>query len=130
MNNDRISPKERNLIKGALRRVFSRSDLRKTVLEASVVKGYLDPERPRVKTWCRCEECEKLEPKSYMVVDHKNPVVPVNRSLEEMTWDELVNNLWTKLDNLQALCDTCHTVKTKAENKERRKLKKEKKLNE
>lgn len=128
MNNPRITAKDRNGIKGALRRAFSRSDLRKAVLEASVVKGYTDPTRPRVKTWCRCELCEKLEPKSYMEIDHKQPLIPLDKSLEEMLWEEVINRLWCELDNLQSICTQCHTLKSTRENKERRENKKQKKL--
>lgn len=122
-----LSPKERGLIKGCIRRVFSRSDIRRQVIESSVVPGYTDLSRKRVKTWCKCSECEEMIPKSYMEVDHKDPVIPLDRSLEEMSLDELVDRTWCGIENLSAICETCHDVKTKAENKERRQNKKNKK---
>jgi 5-methylcytosine-specific restriction endonuclease McrA len=121
------NPKERNLVKGAIMRVFSRSELRREVIDESIMIGYIDTSRPRVKTWCKCKECETPTPKSYMAVDHIEPKVPVDSSLEEMSWDELVDNTWCAKSNLQPICTDCHDRKSKAENKVRRKLKKEKK---
>lgn len=62
-----------------------------------------------------------------MVVDHLVPVIPVESSMEEMSADDLINNVWCELNNLQVLCPACHSVKTKAENALRRKYKKENK---
>lgn len=124
MRNPRITPKERNLIKGALRRVFSRSELRRKVINDCVIKGGIDSTRKRVKTWCRCENCGRAEPKSYMQVDHRKPVIPVGTTLEGLgSWDVLVERIWCEEANLQPLCKDCHHTKTKAENKLRRKKK-------
>lgn len=126
MKNPRISVKERNLIKGAIRRVFSRSDLRRSIIDKAVFK-HEDETRKRVKTWCKCAQCGVPTPKSYLQVDHIQPIVPLTSSLEEMSWDEVVNNIWCDEKNLQALCEECHNVKSKAENKKRREYKKERK---
>jgi 5-methylcytosine-specific restriction endonuclease McrA len=123
MNNPKISKKERNLIKGAIRRVFARSELRQKVIAATIV-AHIDLSRPKVKSWCRCKVCYNHIPKSYMEVDHINPVVPYDKALEDMTWDELVNNLWCDENNLQAICSDCHDEKTKKERKIRKESKK------
>ncbi len=120
-----INPKERNLLKGAIRRVFSRSELRRQALDKAVVKEYSDPNRKRVTRWGKCAICSKLEPAYLLEVDHLIPVVPENSSLEQMTWDELVNRVWCDEDKLQAVCKTCHKAKSKEENANRRRLKKE-----
>lgn len=119
------NPKERNLIKGAIRRVFSRSELRRKALDKAVVKDYSDPSRKRVTRWGRCAVCNKLEPAYLLEVDHLEPVVPQDSSLEQMTWDALVDRLWCDEDKLQAVCKPCHKLKSKKENKERRISKKE-----
>lgn len=62
-----------------------------------------------------------------MAVDHIVPIVPVMSSLEQMSWDEVVNNTWCIESNLQSVCEICHSDKTKEENKLRRQYKKEKK---
>lgn len=121
------SNKERNLIKGALRRVFSRSELRRQALDAAVVKEYSDPSRKRVTRWGKCANCQKLEPAYLLQIDHKEPLIPINSSLEEMSWDQVIDGLWCDERNLEALCKPCHESKSKTENKERRRIKKEKK---
>lgn len=127
LKNPRVSVKERNLMKGALRRVFSRSELRRLIIDKSIIIGYTDNNRPRVKTWCKCNTCGTPTPKSYMEVDHIEPVVPLNGSFQEMSLDEFINRVWCNENLLQAICEVCHDQKTKAENKERRRLKKERK---
>src|ERR1017187_3371000 len=94
LSNPNISAKERGLIKGAIRRVFSRSDLRKAVIEASIIEGYTDETRKRVKTWCECALCGKREAKSNMECDHIDPIIPLETSLEQMNWDTVINRIW------------------------------------
>ena len=117
--------KEQGLLKGAIRRVFSRSELRRQVVEKSLVKEYFDPESPRVKKWFKCPECVKMIPAYKGQVDHQEPLIPIDSSLEEMSWDEVVDRAWCNEDNLKLICIPCHKVKSKAENKERRRIKKE-----
>lgn len=120
----RVPKKERALIKGALRRIFARSEVHKEVMQAAAVK-HSDPKRPRVLNWVLCAVCKKPEARSYVVVDHLVPVVPA-----DMTWDEVVLSvgfdgaiarIWCDKSNLQAICPSCHETKTKAE-KEAKKL--------
>ena len=125
LHNPRITPQERGLLKGSIRRCFSRSDLRQQVINASVIRGHTDRSRPRVKTWCKCAICGEAEAKSNMVVDHRLPIIPLNKSLTDMSWDDLINNLWCSKENLDAVCEPCHAAKTKEENAIRRKHKKE-----
>lgn len=120
------NPKERNLLKGAIRRTFSRSELRRKALDSATVKDYQDPSRKRVTRWGRCAECSKLEPLYLMEIDHKEPVVPLGSRLEDMSWDQVIDNVWCDESKLQALCKPCHKAKTKAEGVERRRIKKEK----
>jgi 5-methylcytosine-specific restriction endonuclease McrA len=122
--NSRISARERGLLKGAIRRTFSRSDLRRSCIEASVIPGHSDPSRPKVKMWCRCAVCNKPEAKSYMQADHIIPVIPITSTLEHMSWDAVIDRHWCAPENLQAVCIPCHKLKTKEENKLRREHKK------
>lgn len=120
------NPKERNLLKGAIRRVFSRSDLRRKIIDASLQKEYSDPSRKRVTRWGKCSNCKKLEPAYLLQVDHKDPIVPIGMTLEDMAWDQVIDNVWCDESKLQAICKECHKSKTKSEQAERRRLKKEK----
>lgn len=119
MANPRITVKERGLIKGALRRVFSRSDLRKEALSKSIIY-HVDTTRPRVKKWSLCPECKQPTPSYLMQVDHIIPVVALDGRFEDMTLDQLADNLWCVSSNLLAICTPCHKLKSKAEAKIRR----------
>lgn len=123
MNNPRMTAKERNLVKGSIRRVFSRSELRKSVLD-SVRIDHTDPSRT-VKTWYYCEYCGVPNPQHTLNIDHVDPIIPVFTTLERMTWDQLVDRIWCDGVGLQALCLTCHKAKSKIESEERKKYKKE-----
>lgn len=109
-----------------MRRVFSRSDLRKAVLAKTVIPGYLDKNRPRVRRWSKCTNCTAIVPTYLIDIDHILPVIPVDRSFDDMTLDELADRLWCEEKNLAGICETCHDGKTKAENAQRRKNKKDK----
>jgi 5-methylcytosine-specific restriction endonuclease McrA len=118
---------DNQLIKGALRRAFARSMVHDAIISATIVQGYSDPNRKRVKTWCRCPNCGNYEAKSYMQVDHLDPVQPLGVTLEEMDKHELMDRIWCSPTNLMATCKTCHRTKTNAENAERRKIRNAKK---
>lgn len=124
MNNPRISAKERNLIKGAIRRVFSRSELRRQAVERSIVPGLKSEQRPRVTKWSQCPRCDDYTPTYLMEVDHHEPIVPVDSQLDAMSWDEVVDRIWCVLSNLIAICKPCHKIKTKQETAERTRNKK------
>lgn len=127
--NNRISVKERGLIKGALRRVFSRSDLRRQAIELSVVQ-HIDPNRLRVKKWSICPMCKRYIPTYKMQVDHVLPVIGIHETLEAMSWDLLVDRLWCDPKNLLAICEEDHKEKTRQERKLRVKYKKELNMSE
>lgn len=46
-------------------------------------------------------------------VDHIRPIT--NPETGFTTWDELINNMFCEMDNLQVLCKECHDAKTKQE---------------
>lgn len=111
--------KERGLIKGAMRRVFSRSELRRQALNTTAI-DHSDPLRPKVTKWGFCSSCGLIEARYKLEVDHVEPLVPLDKSLEDMDWDEVVDRLWCDGSNLAVVCKDCHKSKSKAENKERR----------
>lgn len=62
-----------------------------------------------------------------MVVDHHLPVIELHKTLYDYTVQELADRIWCEEGNLSAMCKECHKIKTKAENKQRRLFKKERK---
>lgn len=119
----KLSPKERGLVKGSLRRIFSRSDLRRSIIEKYTI-GHADASRPRVKKWGWCAECCEVLPRYTLEVDHICPVVRIGLKLEDMTSDQLIDAIWCDEKNLRAVCKSCHKEKTKLEAKLRRESKK------
>lgn len=123
VRNERITDKEWNLIKGGMRRVFCRAEIRKLVLNRAEVV-HSDPSRPRVKKWCRCAGCKTIVPKYTCDVDHIEPVIPIGRHMKDMEIGEVVDRIWCVESNLQVLCEVCHNEKSKKERKERSEAKK------
>jgi 5-methylcytosine-specific restriction endonuclease McrA len=113
------NPKEQNLVKGALRRIFSRSDLRKAALAKQHII-HSDTNRPRVTKWSWCAICGVIEPTYTFEVDHIEPVIQVKETLNDLTLDQLAERIWCSIDNLQGICENCHKKKTKEENRARR----------
>ena len=122
MKNPRITNKERGLLKGAIRRVFSRSEIRRKVVALTIVQHH-DLNRPRVKKWSVCPLCELFIATYQLQVDHRDPIVPTDTTLEDMSWDTVIDRVWCVENNLMAICKPCHKEKTKLENKERKKNK-------
>ncbi len=119
MKNPRVTQKEKGLIKGALRRVFSRSDLRKAVLQASIAM-YSDALRARVKKWSRCNSCKELHPTYLCEVDHISPVIKFDEKSIELDANTLIDRIWCEEHNLQVLCESCHDEKTAIETRARK----------
>ncbi len=99
--------------------MFSRSELRGAAVNKALVQ-HTDTRRPRVKKWVFCGECGLIFPAYEAQVDHRLPVVPVNKALEDMSWDELVDRLWCNEENLTVMDKDCHKQKTREENKLRK----------
>lgn len=122
--NPRITAKERGLLKGAIRRVFSRSELHERVLARYRIE-HEDPNRPRCKKWVWCASCGCVVPQWTADVDHVDPVVPVDSTTAEMSLDEIADRAWCDEQRLQVLCEMCHDAKSKFENALRRTARKE-----
>ena len=58
-----------------------------------------------------------------MDVDHLVPFVPLDQHFIDMSMDVALGRLFCDLELLQAICESCHDVKTKFENKLRPKKK-------
>ncbi len=121
-----LPPKERGLVKGALRRVFSRSELRRKVLAKYAIE-HSDPLRPRVTAWVWCGACGVVFPRYLAVVDHISPLVPIGVELVDLEPTTIVEDLWCDENNLQVLDKECHHRKNVLESKARREFRKERK---
>jgi hypothetical protein len=130
---------ERNRVKGAIRRVFRLFPQMKEVLNNARVelppalkKDGTPGKKPQVRY--KCSNCGGLFSQKNVQVDHINPVVPLNKTESEMSYDDIVRGICCSSDNLQVLCSTpiranegrpsCHKIKTDEENFARDELKK------
>lgn len=111
-----------NSIMSALRRCWAKSIKRKIILDEAkhpTAKG------PRGGARRICGVCGESFGTNNLVVDHIEPVIPVDRKAVDMSWDEVVERMFNSpKENLQPICDLCHAAKSKEENAERRENKK------
>ena len=113
-------------IRGAIRRIFSRSPVKNEVLKA------VRRERPKFnKDGSRskkdaveymCNLCKQYVGSTKVEVDHLEPVIEINE-IGFVDWNTFVSRLFCTADKLQVLCDPCHAKKTHAEQQKRQMLK-------
>lgn len=72
----------------------------------------------RQKFEYQCNECKNWFMEKNINVDHAIPVGALNCA-EDLPG--FVNRLFCEVDNLQILCSSCHDIKTKKENEDRKK---------
>ncbi len=117
-------PKEFNIertIRGAIRRVFSRSPVVREVLMAvrrEVPKFNADGQRSKKDSvQYKCGACGTWTKSTAVSVDHIHPVVCVDEGF--IDYNTFVERLFCPKENLQAICDTCHDAKSLHERLER-----------
>jgi len=110
-------------ILSSLRRTFSRSPIARQAREGAritqSVKKKDGTKAKRLSVRYMCAECNKLYKISEIQVDHINPVIPIGTKSSDMTWDEIISNLFCDVSNLQVLCTKCHKIKSSTERKAR-----------
>ncbi len=107
-----INPKLKAYIFGALRKIWRWSPERREALNEA--KTGLNK--------YACHECNKISQRKFVHVDHVFPVVDPQKGFEG--FDVYISRLYCDKTGLQILCASCHSTKTKAENKIRRETKK------
>ncbi len=113
-----ISNKAKPYILDGFRKAFRYSSLYKDCL----VKARHESPRfkkdgnlaKRLKVEYKCNTCMNLFSQKEINVDHINPVVPLDKTMNDMTLGEYYKGCFT--DVLQVLCKPCHKIKTKEEN--------------
>jgi len=64
-----------------------------------------------------CALCEGEFPAKEIQIDHIEPVVPPEGFT---TWDDYISRLFCSKENLQAVCVSCHKIKSYNEGQERK----------
>jgi 5-methylcytosine-specific restriction endonuclease McrA len=113
-------------IRGAIRRIFSRSPVKRDVLMA------VRRERPKFNqdgsrskkdaVEYMCNLCKQYVGSTKVEVDHLEPVIEINE-VGFVDWNTFVTRLFCTVEKLQVLCDPCHDKKTHDEQQKRQMLK-------
>lgn len=76
-----------------------------------------------------CASCHSTFMQKHVQVDHIKPVVPVDRTIHDMSYDEIVTAVLCLVDGkpdpslLQVLCKPCHKKKTADERLQKKRIK-------
>jgi 5-methylcytosine-specific restriction endonuclease McrA len=73
-----------------------------------------------------CAKCKIIYPRKEIQIDHVEPVTPLTGWVD---LDTFVTRLKVAATEMQAICKTCHKLKSGEENETRRTSKKNKKAN-
>jgi len=105
----------RGFITGALRAAMRRWPPKWEAL-AKAFTGTKENKRTKRKAkHYLCALCKREFPSAQIQIDHKQAIGTCK------TWDEFIAKLFCEIDNLQAVCLTCHKTKTKKDNIENKK---------
>lgn len=120
-----LDPKTLKRVIDAVRKEFSLS------IEYAIIKhkGLAREVGPRGGRRFICNKCSNIFDENSIKIDHIIPIVPLDSSAAEMGLEMFYNRCRCSADNLQVLCKTCHDLKSKQENEERKKFRKLRKLN-
>jgi 5-methylcytosine-specific restriction endonuclease McrA len=109
------------MIRGAIRRTFSRSPIVREVLMSGrreIPKYNKDGSRAKKDAvQYQCQVCLTWTGSTKVVVDHVEPVISVEDGFKD--WNTFVDRLFCDKGNLQRICDPCHDKKTGEERFER-----------
>lgn len=105
-------------IRGAIRRIFSRSPVKIEVLRKvrrEIPRYNQDGSRgKRDAVQYQCAACKEWVGSTKVEVDHILPVIEVNEK-GFVDWNMFVERLFCGPANLQVICDPCHDKKTRDE---------------
>jgi len=110
-----VDKNERKFVVDGLRRLWLRWPARTKVKQAArVARGKY-----------QCAGCDEIVSAGKITVDHVEPCVDPEMGFQD--WNTFVSRLLCPRENLQCLCKTCHSKKSKAENARRREVARENK---
>lgn len=114
-----IDTKTLSAIISAIRKSFVRSITFQIALHQAISKE-VGPRGGRMRI---CKHCNGSFSDREVHVDHIEPVVPLDKTIAEMTLNEYYSRCsQCHVDNLQVLCTACHKLKTASENEERKRF--------
>jgi len=111
--------RRRSFITSTLRGGYRRWPPKYECLKAAHAGKKINEKSGRMSAHYTCAKCKEDFATSFVQVDHIKPIV--DPKIGFTTWDDFIDNLMCPIENLQVLCKTCHSIKTKKENEERKK---------
>ena len=109
--------KFQSFIKSTLRKGTTRWPPKYEVLNAAKRGKQVNTQTGRTAEHYECNLCHHCFPAKLVVVDHIDPVVPLSGFT---SWDDVIRRMFCDASGLQVLCKTCHSLKTKEENAQRK----------
>lgn len=107
--------RKKSFIVSVLRHGSRRWPPKYETLNEAKTKKKINKKTGRMAQHYRCASCRKDFALSSVQVDHIDPVVdPATGFID---WNTFITRLFCDKGNLQVLCKTCHTKKTKKEQK-------------
>lgn len=107
----------KSFITSALRSGYNRYPPKYEILKEASVGKMLNKDTKRIAQHYKCAKCKGNYPAKKINVDHIEPVVDPKKGF--IDWNTFISRLYCKKENLQVLCNTCHTKKTQQERKQR-----------
>ena len=102
-----------SFVKSALRSASMRWPPKYSCLKAAATEKRVNQKTGRLAQHFQCNSCKLEFPQKEVSVDHIIPLI--NPVVGFTTWDELINNMFCEVENLQVLCKDCHQIKTTKE---------------
>lgn len=87
-------------------------------LNSACVGQKINEKSGRLAKHYKCKKCKQDFPAKDVTVDHIKPVVGPEGFV---SWDLFIERLFCPEKNLQVLCKSCHSIKTKKETTKRKK---------
>lgn len=111
-----MDKKTKTGILGALRNEHRKYSVKKEAMRLAI---HPTEKGPRGGNLYICNHCGLCFKGKEIQMDHIDPVIPLNKSYDEMDWNEIMSRLFCELENYQCLCRDCHLIKCAEENEER-----------
>lgn len=102
-----------SFVKSALRAASRRWPPKYTCLNLACTGQKVNQKTGRLAKHYKCNCCKNDFPAKDVQVDHINAII--NPEIGFTNWDDVINNLFCEIDNLQVLCKECHSSKTALE---------------
>lgn len=71
----------------------------------------------RVAQHYKCADCGGSFPAKDVAIDHIEPIVPITGFT---SWDDIISRALCEKSGFQVLCKSCHAIKSKKENEQRK----------